>query len=597
MHRPFFRLVIATTLAIGAGAWAGGAQADGQGFAVEIAPPADPWSELRLGLRLFGETAEPAAGYVRGCAGHVPAEAAGAQLDVTAPLELLTLTVADEDVAAMVLGTPDGLFRCVLPGADGLLAARLPGAEAGRYRIWLAAPEPGRIDARLIVADRPVSGIELRGLDIAALDPPRAGQHVFTPEGARQVLAAGATLFPEEPMAPLSALVAQGAERCVGFGRFDAADATLSVTENLPALSLFATSERDLTIAVRGPDGRILCNDDSSGLDPAVTFAPAGPGDYHIFVGGFSSGGSAVYDLFASAGSPSWDGREPTPEGPPRMGMIAFDRDDAGHEGQLLARGALVPDQPMADLTGLGFCPGFTGLDAPDAVMTMDRPEAMISLYALSQVDLVLAVRAPDGQWYCNDDSFGLNPGISIQQAPAGDYAIWVGAYHRGEQGGYNLYAALGEPAWEAADRGQNAALNAEAEPSVGRIGFGPGTLIDPRVIFDVAPSGFDARGMGPDCIGFITPDQPDLVIETEFGLPQLMVYMVSEADGVLLIVGPDGSIHCNDDFEGLHPGVMIPNPQPGPWAVFAGTYGGSGGMATLGVTIASPRWVMDREH
>jgi hypothetical protein len=42
---------------------------------------------------------------------------------------------------------------------------------------------------------------------------------------------------------------------------------------------------------------------------------------------------------------------------------------------------------------------------------------------------------------------------------------------------------------------------------------------------------------------------------------------------------------------------VMIPNPQPGAWAVFAGTYGGTGGLATLGVTIANPLWVMDREH
>ena len=41
----------------------------------------------------------------------------------------------------------------------------------------------------------------------------------------------------------------------------------------------------------------------------------------------------------------------------------------------------------------------------------------------------------------------------------------------------------------------------------------------------------------------------------------------------------------------------MIPNPMPGAYAVFAGTYSGTGGLATLGVTIAAPQWVMDREH
>ena len=596
MTTPLRRLLFLSVLTSGLACAGSAMLADEPGFAVEIRPAQAGGFGLELGLRLFGETAEPAAGFVRGCAGHVPAEAAAARLDLTEAMDLLTLNVADDAVVAIVLGTPDGLFRCVLPGADGLLSARLPEAGPGRYRVWLAVAEPGRIDSRLLVADRPVSAMELRGLELEALGPPRAGTHRFESDAPRQLLAEGARLHPEAPMAPLSAMVAPNRESCTGFGRFDAPDAVLTLAEDLPALSLFATSQRDLTIAVLGPEGQVLCNDDSAGLDPAVTFAPAMAGDYHVFVGGFSQGGTAQYDLFASAGAPSWDGQAYDPGGPPRAGNFAFDRDDAGQDGQLLVRGRLVPDEPMAELSGVGFCPGFTGLDAPDAVMALDRPEEMISLYALSQVDLVLAVRAPDGQWYCNDDSFGLNPGISIHNAPPGEYAIWVGAFHQGQQGGYALHAALGEPAWEAAAEGGGGALDPEAEPAVGRIGFGPRALIEPRVIFEVEPSAFDARGMGEDCVGFITPERPDLVIETEFGLPQLMLYMVSEADGVLLVVGPDGSIHCNDDFEGLHPGVMIPNPQPGPWAVFAGTFDGAGGLATLGVTIADPLWIMDRD-
>jgi len=139
--------------------------------------------------------------------------------------------------------------------------------------------------------------------------------------------------------------------------------------------------------------------------------------------------------------------------------------------------------------------------------------------------------------------------------------------------------------------------LNATAEPMLGRIEFGPETRIDPRIIFDIQPSETEAFGIGQGCAGFITPEQPDLVITALPGLPQLMVYMASEADGTLIISGPDGQLYCNDDFEQLNPGVMIPNAPAGDYAVFAGSYSGAGGMATLGVTIATPQWVMDREH
>lgn len=561
------------------------------GFAVRIGPPADPWTEVRIALSVHGEAVEPAAGYVRGCAGHVTGEDAGARIEVTARMDTLTLTLADPRIEALVLAGPDGVFRCVLPDADGLIAARIDGAQPGRYRAWPAAEAGAWIETRLMVADRPVSALELRGLQPDALGPPRAGRHDFDDSRPRQVLAQGAELFAEAPMAPL------GAEGCVGFGRFDAPDAVLALEQGAPGLSVFAVSGRDLTIAVRAPDGRILCNDDSFGLNPAVSLFPAPAGDYLIFVGGFSQGGPGDrFDLFASPGAPSWDGAALAEGGPPRMGTVALDG-AAARAGQRIAAGPLVPDQPMERLPGLGFCPGFTGLDAPDLVLTLDRPEPMLSLYAMSLVDLVLAVRGPDGQWYCNDDSFGLNPAVSISRAGPGAYHLWVGAYSQGDQGRYNLYAALGAPNWDAAEPAGAAALDPLADPAVGRIAFGPETRIDPRLIFDIAPSRSEARGMGEGCAGYITPEQPDVIIDTRHGLPQLMVYLVSEADGVLLVAGPDGSIHCNDDFEGLNPAVMIPNPQPGPWAVFAGTFGGGGGLATLGVTVASPLWLMDREH
>lgn len=562
------------------------------GFAVELSPTADYYIPLRVGVRVFGTAVEPAASFVRGCQGHVIAEGAAAAFEVTDRLESLVFTAAGEGLVSMVLGTPDGLYRCALVGGDGLASSQLAGVGPGRYLVWLGGTEGSQISARLFASDQPISAMELFGLDVAALGAPRAGQHVFTAsaDDGRQELAMGATLHPDAPMSPLNS------DYCPGYGRFDAADAVLTLDANERMMSIFATSERDLTIAVRAPDGTVLCNDDSFGLNPAVTFNNAQAGDYHIFVGAFSQGGSSQFDLFASQGGPAFSDATLDLLAPPRLGQAVFDGQTA--DSRLLGTGALVANDALESLPTGSYCPGYSGIDAADMVVTLESGQPHFSLYAMSQTDLVMAVHSPDGQWLCNDDSYGLNPAVEFYDALAGDYHVFVGAYSQGASGDFNLYGALGQPEWDGAQSASGGgALDPAAEPAVGAVTFGPQTRVDPRIIFDLQASNDEAFGMGDGCAGFITPSRPDVVVSAEAALPQLMIYMVSEADGTLLVVAPDGEIHCNDDFEGLHPGVMIPNPQAGDYAVFAGTYGGNGGVATLGVTIANPLWVMDREH
>ena len=579
----------ALSLSLGASA----ALADEQaGFAVELSPSTDYYTPLRVGLRVFGQAVEPAASFVRGCQGHLVAEGAAAVFEVTDRLETLAFTATGEGLVSMVLGTPDGLYRCALVGSDALASTQLAGVQPGRYLVWLGGEEGSRISARLIASDQPVSALELNGLDVASLGEPRAGQHVFTAtlEGGRQELARGATLHPDSPMSPLNT------EYCPGYGRFDAADAVLTLDAEERMLSIAAQSDRDLTIAVRSPDGTVLCNDDSFGLNPAVTFNNAPAGDYQIFVGAFSQGGAASYDLFASQGGPAFSEATFDLSAAPRLGHAVMSA--PGGEGQHLGNGPVVAIDPLESLPTGSYCPGYSGIDAADMVVTLDESQPLLSLYAMSQTDLVLAARGPDGLWLCNDDSYGLNPGVEFHDAMAGDYHVFVGAYSQGASGTFDLYGALGQAQWDGAGPVTGgASLDPAAEPAVGVVSFGPETRVDPRVIFDVQASNDEAFGMGDGCSGYIVPSRPDVVISAEAELPQLMVYMVSEADGTLMVVAPDGQIHCNDDFEGLNPGVMIPNPQAGDYAVFAGTYGGNGGVATLGVTIASPLWVMDREH
>lgn len=594
-HRSRFFLSNAGALLLSSVAIAPLAAQDA-GFAVELSAP-DGFGALRVDTRIFGPTVEPASAYVRGCAGFVTAEGAAAVFDVTERLPMLAFTAAGDGLAGMVLGTPDGLFRCALPGSDAVVSAEFANPGTGRYRVWVAGQEGSVLDARLIAADRAIPALELFGLDVSVLGEPRAGHHVFaaTEETGRQVLADGATLFAETPLRPLNS------DYCPGFGRLDAPDAVLTLEQSEHVFSIFAMSPRDLTLAVVGPDGAVMCNDDTFGLHPAVTFNNAQAGDYTIFVGAFSQGGTAQYELFASQGGPAFVETQFDGDAEPRAGYATLDPAFDGR-AQLLATAPVVSRDPFSALPIGGFCPGFTGIDAPDLVLSLEAPERQFSLMAMSPTDLVMAARLPDGRWACNDDSFGLHPGLTFNDAPAGDYLIFVGTYGQGRSGEFNLFASLGQQNWQDAEHGGDGGgggdprLNTDAEAAVGYITFGPQTRDDPRIVFDVMRSTEAAFGMGPQCAGYITMERPDIVISVDDGLPQMMIYMVSQADGTLVVSGPDGRLHCNDDFEGLHPGLVFENPQPGDYAVFAGTYGGQGGVATLGVTVNNPQWIMDRE-
>jgi hypothetical protein len=568
------------------------ATAQEAGFAVELTPPEDAFGEMRVGVRQFGQAIEPASGYVRGCLGHVAGEGAAALFEMTEPGSMLAFSAHGEGLRSLVIETPDGLFRCALADEAGAAVAQIATPQAGRYRVWAGADEGAEIDARILAADRAISTIELAGLDVEQLGDPRAGRHLFTatPETGRQILVAGGRLFPEEELRPLDR------DYCPGYSRLDAADAVLVLDAPEQMLSIFAMSERDLTLAVVAPDGRVMCNDDTSGLDPAVTFDDAPAGDYQIFVGAFGQGmGGDLYDLYARPGAPQFAEPGAGVGGPPRVGQVTHDP-RAALRGQTLASAEIVARQPADDLVPDMYCSGYVGGDAPDVTLLVEEPAEELSLYAVSSVDLVIAVQDPNGVWMCNDDASGVNPAVTFSAPVAGEYQIYVGAFARNAEGAFAAFAADGEPNWDDAQIPATATLDVEADPAIARFAFGPQTRPDPRAVFDVPEATFDAFDLGNDCAGYIDPTRPDMVIQAQDGLPQLMIYMVADGDGTLVVVGPDGTLYCNDDFEGLHPGVLIPEPAAGSYAVFAGTFDGRGGLATLGVTVANPNWLMDRE-
>ncbi|MXO72188.1 peptidase S1 [Alteraurantiacibacter buctensis] len=82
------------------------------------------------------------------------------------------------------------------------------------------------------------------------------------------------------------------------------------------------------------------------------------------------------------------------------------------------------------DASNIGSpCRGFVA-NAPDVRLNYDSGSLPLYIYANSDSDTTLVVNAPDGQWYCDDDSNGgLNPQVTFLKPQSGQYDIWVGTY------------------------------------------------------------------------------------------------------------------------------------------------------------------------
>jgi hypothetical protein len=83
------------------------------------------------------------------------------------------------------------------------------------------------------------------------------------------------------------------------------------------------------------------------------------------------------------------------------------------------------------DASTLGSpCRGFIA-DAPDVRLVYTAGSLPLILSVASDADTTLVVNAPDGRWYCDDDSgeAPLNPMVRFNNPASGRYEIWVGTF------------------------------------------------------------------------------------------------------------------------------------------------------------------------
>ncbi|WP_211907363.1 hypothetical protein [Pikeienuella piscinae] len=270
------------------------------------------------------------------------------------------------------------------------------------------------------------------------------------------------------------------------------------------------------------------------------------------------------------------------PAAEPASGRIALPAE--GEAAQPMTLAGKVP----ADEAGQN-CVGLIDQTRPDVVLTLEAPEPVLAIRATADVDTTLLVIGPDGVVSCNDDAVNYDPALVYGDAPAGDYAIWLGVYPGGEGAPATLFVGRSAPEDGGRDDTMSAAaLDPAAEPAFGRLELPESgeAELDVAIIGETFASEFD-----DSCSGLIEPSRPDATLSLAAVEPVLWIFARSAlADTTLLVSAPDGSITCNDDFDGTNAGIGLSDAQPGDYAIWVGAFGGGGGApGALAVSREGP--------
>lgn len=196
-------------------------------------------------------------------------------------------------------------------------------------------------------------------------------------------------------------------------------------------LYVYAEGDGDTMLAVRKPDDEWVCDDDShTDLNPLVQIPNAGDGLYLVFVGSYTQGTYQNATLYISESNPGSGSISSSSSGMPdlsleptygRVSLIApFSTDP--HTVSISAGGSVD-----VDVTGCGY--GYVAR-APDYNLTYSGSGSTLYFFVRSDEDTTLLINRPDASWICDDDSLGdSNPVVTIPNAGAGLYNIWVGTY------------------------------------------------------------------------------------------------------------------------------------------------------------------------
>ncbi|WP_417497380.1 hypothetical protein [Maricaulis sp.] len=481
----------------------------------------------------------------------------------------LYISAASDADTTLMVNAPDGSWHCNddAPGQGLNPGISFDTPQSGVYNIWVGTLSAG-------------NGYEPSMLHISEVGfssdnaYSRAPNPALQPNSGTLNLRAG---FSDDPRR-VAVRAGGDLDGSRGTGDYcwgqisEAPDVWLNYSANdQHDLYLSMESDADTTLIVQGPDGNWICDDDSAEeLNPGIRLTDPAAGRYAIWAGRYSGGAIADATLFVS--ETGFRGEIDVP--------AVLDYALPSNYGSVSLNAGFIPDPYNVSLQAGGDvdvfeavgqnCRGFA-TTAPDFNLNYTAGSLDLYLSATSSGDTTLVVNAPDGSWVCDDDSAGsLNPGIRFDEPQSGRYDIWVGTYsdfqpedavlHISELAFGDEYQGSGEFDYMLDANSGSASLTG---------GFSP----DPYVVEVMAGGPIAAESAaGSMCRGYATA-APDFELTFTPGALDLFISVMSDADTTLIINDPDGNWVCNDDNNGLNPGIHFEGPQSGTYDIWVGTY------------------------
>ena len=108
--------------------------------------------------------------------------------------------------------------------------------------------------------------------------------------------------------------------------------------------------------------------------------------------------------------------------------------------GEIHLSAGFTPDPYTVEMTAGGYVNGASLpgsclgniSEAPDFQITYDAGSLPLVFRTISNADTTLIINGPNGQWYCDDDSYGDGDAqVRFSRPQSGVYDIWVGVLGR----------------------------------------------------------------------------------------------------------------------------------------------------------------------
>ena len=268
---------------------------------------------------------------------------------------------------------------------------------------------------------------------------------------------------------------------------------------------------------------------------------------------------------------------------------------------------------------GLEFSTECMGFFAAEPSILVDATAGQsFGVYAVSEQDTTLAIQTPSGRFICNDDAFdSSNPALSITATETGIYSISAGSFDpeimtmafvgvgqrlptmEDSNDLANVFNQLFLQSFSIPQVANTPEVNDEKLPNeivLGEMETTPRNVLtneNSTALADIKTAAVEPlSSFNEACVGTSDPYNATR-ITSEFSASSELIFFANGGDDLtLLVIAPDGSAACSDDFAGSrNPLVSFDDIQTGAYEVYLGTYGGGEVQGTVYAGAAPSNW------